>query len=81
MLVGVEIGGFFVDIMFGLGLYWCYRYIDLPIGAVTFLVLFLYLDVHNPRTPVWRGLKAVDWLDSISLLAVTLLVLLGLNFG
>jgi hypothetical protein len=39
------------------------------------------MDVHNPRTPIWRGLKAVDWLGSASLLAVTLMTLLGLNIG
>jgi len=39
------------------------------------------MDVHNPRTPIWRGLKAVDWLGSLALLAVTLMTLLGFNFG
>lgn len=39
------------------------------------------MDVHNPRTPIWRGLKAVDWLGSIALLMVTLMTMLGLNFG
>jgi hypothetical protein len=40
-----------------------------------------YLDVHNPRTPLLRGLKAIDWLGSTMLLAVTLMTLLGLNYG
>jgi len=43
--------------------------------------LCLFLDVHNPHTPIWRGLKAVDWLGSMALLAVTLMTLIGLNLG
>ena len=39
------------------------------------------MDVHNPGTPIWRGLKAVDWLGSVALLAVTLMTLIGLNIG
>lgn len=39
------------------------------------------MDVHDPKTPIWRGLKAVDWLGSIALLAVTLMTLIGLNIG
>ena len=57
------------------------RYINLPICGLSFIILFLFLDVHNPKTPVWAGLKAVDWLGSLALLAVTLMTLLGLNIG
>lgn len=39
------------------------------------------MDVHSPRTPIWRGLKAVDWLGSIAPLAVNLMTLLDLNFA
>jgi Fungal trichothecene efflux pump (TRI12) len=39
------------------------------------------MDVHNPQTPLWRGLKAVDWLGSLALLAVTVMTLLGLDIG
>ena len=54
---------------------------NLPIGAIVFVILCVYLDVHNPKTPLWRGLKAVDWLGSTALLAVTLMTLIGLNLG
>jgi MFS family permease len=37
--------------------------------------------VHNPRTRAVDGLKAIDWAGSVTILAVTLLVLIGLNFG
>lgn len=53
----------------------------MPICTSTILLLFFFLDVHNPRTPVLKGLKAIDWFGSISILAMTLMVLLGLEFG
>jgi len=48
---------------------------------VTFILLLVYLDVHNPRTRTVDGLKAIDWIGSVTMLAVTLMVLIGLNFG
>ena len=59
----------------------CSRYMNLPICGLSFLILLLFLDVHNPKTPVWAGLRAIDWLGSLALLAVTLMTLLGLNIG
>jgi hypothetical protein len=43
--------------------------------------LLIFLDVHNPKTPVVAGLKAVDWFGSLSILGMTLMILLGLEFG
>jgi hypothetical protein len=59
---------------------WCF-WINLPIAGVTFILLVLYLDVHNPRTKLSEGIRAVDWLGTVSILAVTLLILVGLDFG
>ncbi|KAJ4391216.1 hypothetical protein N0V93_004833 [Gnomoniopsis smithogilvyi] len=59
---------------------WCF-WINLPITGMTFVLLLLFLDVHNPRTKLFEGVKAVDWLGTSSILAVTLLLLLGLDFG
>ncbi|KAK7959687.1 uncharacterized protein PG986_004541 [Apiospora aurea] len=59
---------------------WCF-WINLPIGGLTFLLLVLFLDVHSPRTRIREGVKAIDWIGTISILAVTLLLLLGLDFG
>ena len=44
-------------------------------------MLLLFLDVHNPRTKVWDGIKAVDWLGIFTILGLTLMLLLGLDFG
>ena len=40
-----------------------------------------FLDMHNPRTNLRAGLKAIDWFGTVSLVAVILLLLLGLDFG
>ncbi|KAK8063605.1 MFS drug transporter [Apiospora saccharicola] len=56
-------------------------WINLPIGGLTFLLLALFLDVHNPRTRLGDGIKAIDWIGTISILAVAVLLLLGLDFG
>ncbi|KAK3989377.1 major facilitator superfamily domain-containing protein [Cladorrhinum sp. PSN332] len=75
--VGPVLGGVFTE---GVGWRWCF-WINLPIGAVVWLVLAFYLDVPNPKTPVWTGLKAVDWTGSILIIGGTLMILLGLDFG
>ncbi|KAI1761599.1 MFS general substrate transporter [Hypoxylon sp. FL1150] len=56
-------------------------WINVPVCALAFVVILLFLDVHNPRTKLGDGLKAVDWFGTVSILAVTLLLLLGLDFG
>lgn len=59
---------------------WCF-YINLPITGTVFVLLFFFLHLHNPRTPVWDGLKAVDWAGSLTIVGGTLMLLLGLEFG
>ncbi|KAH9897396.1 major facilitator superfamily domain-containing protein [Xylariomycetidae sp. FL2044] len=75
--VGPVIGGVFAT---RLGWRWCF-WTNLPIGGVVFVVLLFFLDVPSPRTPVLRGLKAIDWVGSGLCLGGTLMVLLGLDFG
>jgi hypothetical protein len=59
------------------GCFW----VNLPISGTAFVLLFFFLDVHNPRTKVVEGLKAIDFLGSICILGLTLMLLLGLDFG
>ncbi|KAF2719867.1 MFS drug transporter [Polychaeton citri CBS 116435] len=59
---------------------WCF-WINLPVCGTTLVLLLLFLDVHNPRTKLSEGLKAVDWFGTVTILGVTLLLLLGLDFG
>jgi hypothetical protein len=53
----------------------------LAVCGTTFILLLLFLDVHNPKTRLVDGVKAIDWAGSLSILGVTLMLLLGLNFG
>lgn len=59
---------------------WCF-WITVPISGLTFALLFVFLDVHNPRTRLYEGIRAIDWFGTFSILGVVLLLLLGLDFG
>ncbi|KAH7363423.1 major facilitator superfamily domain-containing protein [Plectosphaerella cucumerina] len=59
---------------------WCF-YINLPICGVGIIVLFFVLKLHNPRTPVVQGLRAIDWLGSLIIVGGTVMFLFGLEFG
>ena len=52
-----------------------------PIGAVVFIVIAVFLKLPTPRTPVLAGLKAIDWAGSLLIVGAALMVLLGLEFG
>ena len=52
-----------------------------PITGTVFILLFIFLHLDNPKTPVWDGLKAVDWVGSLTVVGGTLMLLLGLEFG
>ena len=56
-------------------------WINLPISAIALFQLIFFLDIHNPRTSLKEGVLAVDWAGSIAILGVTLMVLLGIDFG
>ena len=59
---------------------WCF-YINLPLDGLAFAILFAFLDVHTPRTPIVAGLKALDWLGSLAIVGGTVMFLLGLEYG
>ncbi|KAG9381659.1 Multidrug resistance protein fnx1 [Pyrenophora tritici-repentis] len=56
-------------------------YINLPFDGVAFIILFFFLDVKTPKTPLREGLKAVDWLGSFTMTGGVIMLLLGLEFG
>ncbi|PYH94827.1 MFS general substrate transporter [Aspergillus ellipticus CBS 707.79] len=59
---------------------WCF-WINLPICGLAFFIILFFLDLHNPRTKLGDGLKAIDWFGTVSILTIILLLLLGLDFG
>ena len=75
--VGPILGGVLTDLA---SWRWCW-WINLPTCGAAFILLLVFLDVHNPRTNFLAGVKAIDWAGSLSILAFTLLLLLGLDFG
>jgi len=56
-------------------------YINLPLDGAAFLIIMFFLDLHTPRTPLWDGLKAIDWTGALAVVGGTLMLLLGLQFG
>lgn len=75
--VGPVLGGVLTQYASWRWIFW----INLPVTGLTFVLLGVFLDVHNPRTGFAEGMKAIDWFGSFSILALTLMLLLGLNFG
>ncbi|KAB8208863.1 major facilitator superfamily-domain-containing protein [Aspergillus parasiticus] len=59
---------------------WCF-WINLPITGLAFLLLWLALKLDNPHTPIWDGLKAVDWVGSLFVIGSSIMLLLALDFG
>lgn len=59
---------------------WCF-YVNLPITGSVWILLFFFLHLESPKTPVLDGLKAVDWLGALTIVGGTLMLLLGLEFG
>ena len=75
--VGPVLGGVFTEKLSWRWNFW----LNLPISGTTFILLFIFLDVHNPKTPVLDGFKAIDWVGSLTIIAMVLMLLLGLEFG
>ncbi|KAL1987062.1 hypothetical protein VTN96DRAFT_4936 [Rasamsonia emersonii] len=75
--VGPIMGGALTQAVSWRWIYW----INLPVCGTAFLLLLIFLDVHNPRTAMLDGIRAIDWFGSVSILGLTLMLLLGLDFG
>ncbi|OAL55788.1 hypothetical protein IQ07DRAFT_498789 [Pyrenochaeta sp. DS3sAY3a] len=75
--LGPVVGGLFTQ---KVSWRWCF-YINLPFDGVAFLIILFFLDLHTPKTPLRKGLKAVDWLGSLTMVGGTIMLLLGLEFG
>ena len=52
-----------------------------PCDGLAFIVLFFFLDIVTPKTPLLAGLAAIDWLGTVTIVGGTVTLLLGLEFG
>ncbi|KAK3047141.1 hypothetical protein LTS18_013216, partial [Coniosporium uncinatum] len=59
---------------------WCF-YINLPLDGIAFVIILFFLHLDTPTTPFMDGLKAIDWLGSLTIVGGTLMLLFGLEFG
>ncbi|KAF2831333.1 hypothetical protein CC86DRAFT_314616 [Ophiobolus disseminans] len=75
--LGPVVGGLFTQ---KVSWRWCF-YINLPFDAIAFFIILFFLDIHTPKTPLREGLKAVDWLGSLTMVGGVIMLLLGLEFG
>lgn len=53
----------------------------MPIGGFSLLILFFFLSIESPKTPLLAGLRSIDWAGTFLIIGGTLMFLFGLEFG
>lgn len=53
----------------------------MPVSGTALVIIFFTLKLPIPHTPLLAGLKAIDWLGTLTITGGTLMLLMGLQFG
>ncbi|KAK3290150.1 major facilitator superfamily-domain-containing protein [Chaetomium fimeti] len=75
--IGPVIGGVFTE---RATWRWCFWF-NLPFDGLSLIITIIFLHIHNPKTPLVKGLKAIDWVGSVLIVGATLMFLIGLESG
>jgi len=56
-------------------------WINLPCSGFAFLVLCFTLQGKESKTNLWEGFRSIDWFGIMAILGLSVMTLLGLNWG
>lgn len=77
--IGPVLGGVFTG-MASWGWRFCFI-INIPMGFIAILGLYLFLHLQSPTISLGAGIKRVDWLGTFLIVTGVILFLVGLEFG